>query len=153
MLRSFGYGPFWSRPIMLKQRASPGWGSLKLLQEAGLSKRWRYTADFSLLVVVVNKDFVQTKQLQVEKSQGNLGQAGEVQWFDAGGITLQGWWGLGQSRSRSGRRCCIRVEGRQQQWTCCCITVAVAACRVAAVVVAATVAVAATAPVALDILQ
>ena len=145
MLRSFGYGPFWSRPIMLKQRASPGWGSLKLLQEAGLSKRWRYTADFSLLVVVVNTDF--------EKSQGKLGQAGEVQCFDAGGITLQGWWGLGQSRSRSGRRCCIRVEGRQQQWTCCCITVAVAASRVAAVVVAATVAVAATAPVALDILQ
>ena len=65
---------------MLKQRASPGWGSLKLLQEAGLSKRWRYTADFSfetqVLVVVVNTDFVQTEQLQVEKSQGNLGQAG-----------------------------------------------------------------------------
>ena len=60
---------------MLKQRASPGWGSLKLLQEAGLSKRRRYTADFSLLVVVVNTDFVQTKQLQVEKSQGKLGQA------------------------------------------------------------------------------
>ena len=142
---------------MLKQRASPGWGSLKLLQEAGLSKRWRYTADFSfetqVLVVVVNTDFVQTEQLQVEKSQGKLGQAGEVQCFDAGGITLQGWWGLGQSRSRSGRRCCIRVEGRQQQWTCCCITVAVAASRVAAVVVAATVAVAATAPVAVDILR
>ena len=63
---------------MLKQRASPGWGSLKLLQEAGLSKRWRYTADFSfetqVLVIVVNKDFVQTKQLQVEKSQGKLGR-------------------------------------------------------------------------------
>ena len=114
---------------MLKQRASPGWGSLKLLQEAGLSKRWQYTADFSLLVVVVNKDFVQTEQLQVEKSQGKPGQAGEVQCFDAGGITLQGWWGLGQSRSRSGRRCCITVEGQQHQWhsTCCYITVAVAA--------------------------
>ena len=48
---------------MLKQRASPGWGSLKLLQEAGLSKRWRYTADFSfetqVLVIVVNTDFDQ----------------------------------------------------------------------------------------------
>ena len=60
---------------MLKQRASPGWGSLKLLQEAGLSKRWRYTADFSfetqVLVVVVNTDFVQTEQLKrVRESLG-----------------------------------------------------------------------------------
>ena len=126
MLRSFGYGPFWSRPIMLKQRASPGWGSLKLLQEAGLSKRWRYTADFSLLVVVVNTDFVQTEQLQVEKSQGKLGQAGLMlvalhckvggAWGRAGAEVEEGAASESRDGSGSGRAAASQSRWQLVEW-------------------------------------
>ena len=115
---------------MLKQRASPGWGSLKLLQEAGLSKRWRYTADLSfetqVLVIVVNTDFVQTEQLQVEKSQGKLGQAGLMlvalhckvggAWGRAGAEVEEGAASESRGGSSSGRAAASQSRWQLVEW-------------------------------------